>query len=109
MRTRIELTALFLILLFIGITVQSHQVNATEPTLLKVVNPLSGDEWFNFSSNNMHVGDTFIANITVSNVSTLQSWQIGLTWNASLLEYINVILPSDNVFAFAPELQTIPS
>jgi hypothetical protein len=84
-------------------------VNPPEPSaLLKIANPFTGEGWFNFSSNNMQVGDTFIANITVSNVSTLCTWQIGLTWNASLLEWINITLPSDNVFALAPRFTDYP-
>jgi hypothetical protein len=80
-----------------------------EPSVpLKVVNPLTGDEWFNFSSNDKSVGDTFIANITVSNVSALFCWQIGLKWNASLMECTNITLPPDNVFALAPRMTDYP-
>jgi hypothetical protein len=96
LRLRMGLIALFLIILFIGITIQSHRVNATESTVLNVVNPLTGDEWFNFSTHVKNVGDTFIVNITIVNVTTMVTWQFGLQWNSSLLECVNATLPSDN-------------
>ncbi len=47
----------------------------------------------------MTVGDTFIVNITVTNVTNLGSWMFTLQWNSSILTYNGVSLPSDNVFA----------
>jgi hypothetical protein len=98
-RTRTGLIALILIMLFIGMTLQSHRVNATEPTLLKVVNPLTGDQWFNFTSPWKKVGDTFTLNITVTNVVNMGAWEVELQLNSSVLEFVKLIFPSDNVFA----------
>jgi hypothetical protein len=69
------------------------------PPSLKIVNPLTGDQWFNFTDMNKSVGDTFIINITIVNVKGLLCWQFGLQWNPSLLTYVSSTIPSDNVFA----------
>ena len=85
------------ILLFF--TFLSHKTVAAEQTSLNVVNPLTGDQWFNFTTLQKNVGDTFIINITVVNVIDLATWQFALQWSSSLLTCVNVIIPSDNVFA----------
>jgi hypothetical protein len=89
-----------LIMPLITIAIQSHRVNATEPALLRVVNPLTGTNWLNFTSIDKKVGDTFIVNVTVANVAMMMGWQFGLQWNASLFECVNVSLPADNVLAY---------
>ena len=68
-------------------------------TYMKIVNPLTGDGWFNFTILQKTVGDTFIVNITVVNAFDLDVWQIKLTWNPSLLAFVHAEIPSDNVFA----------
>jgi hypothetical protein len=98
MRKRIGLMVLFLMLLFIGIAIQSNRVNATEPALLKVVNPLTGDEWFNFTTNNKSMGDTFLVNITLFNVTGLATIQVMLTWDPTILSYSNFNVPPNAIF-----------
>jgi len=67
-------------------------------TIVKIVNPLTGDGWFNFTTQQKKVGDTFVINITVVNAVYLDIWQIKLTWNASFLAFASRTIPSDNVF-----------
>lgn len=98
MRTRIGLILLF-IMLSSTIGIGSHRTNAAEPTYLKIINPLTGNEWFSFTAQNKSEGDTFTLNITVDNVVNLFGWQIAVQWNSSLLEFVRVILPPNNVFA----------
>jgi hypothetical protein len=69
------------------------------PASLKIVNPLTGTQWFNFAAPDKSVGDTFIINITLAEVTDLTSWQFGLQWNSGLLTYVNATIPSDSVFA----------
>ncbi|MEM4713603.1 MAG: PKD domain-containing protein [Candidatus Bathyarchaeia archaeon] len=69
------------------------------PATLEVLNPLDGTNYFRFATDTTFVGDTFVINITVVEVTDLCSWQIALKWNASLLEVSEIWLPSDNVFA----------
>jgi hypothetical protein len=70
------------------------------PALLKIVNPLTGNEWFNFTPYSKKVGDTFIVNVTIANVKDMVGWQFALQWNSSLLECVNATIPSDNVLAY---------
>jgi hypothetical protein len=67
-------------------------------TFLKVINPLTGDGWFNFTAAQKNVGDTFVINLTIADVSNLFCWQFFLTWNPSLLTYSNATIPPDNIF-----------
>jgi len=66
----------------------SPRVKATDPTLARVVNPETGDGWFNFTTHGKNVGDVFLVDVTVDNVTNLGSWQVALRWNTSLLQYI---------------------
>jgi hypothetical protein len=98
MRNRISLAMPFLILLFFGIAVQNHSAYATEPAVVKVVNPLTGHEWFNFIAENKTVGDTFVINIQLYNVTDLGSAQIMLTWNQTMLNYFGLNVPPNAIF-----------
>jgi hypothetical protein len=44
-------------------------------------------------------GTKFKLNITVDNVTNLFSWQVNVSWNPALLNYSDITLPSDHVFA----------
>jgi len=66
---------------------------------MEIVNPLDGTHDFNFTSNNLHVGDTFVINLTVVGVTDLSCFQVSITWDPTLLEYVNFTFPSDYVFA----------
>lgn len=70
-----------------------------DPTNLEVINVLDGTHDFNFTTDTMEVGDTFVINITVVDINELQNWQIKLTWDSSLLSYVDASLPSDHVFS----------
>jgi len=70
-----------------------------DPTNLEVINPLDGTHDFNFTADTMSVGDTFIINITVVDVTDLATWQIRLEWDSSLLTYSGIWLPADHVFS----------
>ena len=73
--------------------------NYAVQTCLQTINPLTGDEWFNFTSSTMNVGDSFVVNMTVEDVTDLAYWSIHLVWNASMLDFVSILLPSDHVFA----------
>lgn len=80
-----------------AVTVQSTRGKSTELTYLQIINPLTGDGSFNFTVQQKSVGDTFVVNITVVNVTSMDTWQIGLNWNSSLLTFVNASIPSDNI------------
>jgi len=74
--------------------------NPIERARLQVVNPITGDGVFNFTSHEKSVGDTFLVNVTVANVQRMVGWQFELQWNSTLLECVTATIPSDNVFAY---------
>jgi len=54
---------------------------------------------FDFYSNETSLGSTFFMNITVSNVTNLEAWFVGLVYDNATLQYVSTWLPTDNVFA----------
>jgi len=68
-------------------------------TTMELVNPIDGSHLFNFTTSQKSVGDTFTINVTVKDVTDLFSWQIAVEWDPTLLEFANIVLPSDFVFA----------
>jgi hypothetical protein len=71
-----------------SITVCSPRTGATNPTIVRIVNPVTGDESFNFTRHDKNIGDTFLVNITIENVTDLSVWQTAMKWNTSILEYV---------------------
>jgi len=78
-------------------------------TEIRVVNPQTGNSMFNFNTSSTQVGQTFVVNITVANVVDLATWQIKLSWNASLLSFVNISLPADHVFAASGKSMITPA
>jgi len=73
-------------------------VNAST-TAIELVNPSDGSHLFSYTTRQKSVGDTFTINVTVKDVTDLFSWQIGVRWNASLLNYSSISLPANHIFA----------
>lgn len=78
------------------IVVGTQRVNAQE-TVLKLVNPLTGDQWFNFTSLEKHAGDNFTINIMMENGVDIGFWEAHYEYNASLLEFVDFVVPADNL------------
>ncbi|MEM3788971.1 MAG: hypothetical protein QXN95_03790 [Candidatus Bathyarchaeia archaeon] len=62
-----------------------------------------------YYSNMTKVGDEITFNVTVVDVEDLQNWQIHLTWDPTLLNFTEISLPSDHVFAGANRAMITPS
>jgi len=54
-----------------------------------------------FYTNMTRVGDRISVNVTVVDVNELESWQIRFTWDPTLLEYSQTLLPFDHAFSGA--------
>jgi len=61
-----------------------------------------------FLANIASPGTDFTVNAMVVNVTDLQNWQIKLTWDPNLLSFVNITLPSDNVFAGSGKSLIVP-
>ena len=68
-------------------------------TAIRVV-PVTGLQFYN---NMTTIGAKILYNITIENVQNLETWQIKLTWNSTMLSFSSATLPTDHVFAGAEE------
>ncbi len=53
---------------------------------------------FSRASYSYVAAEAFNVTVVAQNVKNLQAWQIGLSYDPNILEYVNVSIPSDNVF-----------
>jgi len=72
---------------------------AATTTTLELTNPTDGTHLFNYTTSQKAVGDTFLINVTINNVADLFSWQIGVQWDPSMLNFSSIVKPSDMVYA----------
>jgi hypothetical protein len=52
-----------------------------------------------YYTNMTKIGDQVIINLTIQNVTLLGGWQVNITWDPSLLDYVTIGLPSNHIFA----------
>jgi hypothetical protein len=79
------------------------------PTPTTKINVIPADGITTFYTNTTAVGSEIILNVTVVDVTDLQNWQIKLTWDPTLLNFTDIWLPSDHVFAGANRQMVTPS
>jgi hypothetical protein len=93
-----SLTALLVVSAF---AILAIPVKTQTPTTLELVNPIDGSHLFNFTTSQKSVGDTFVVEVWVKDVTDLFSWQVGVGWDPSLLDLgpADVSIPDDNIFA----------
>ena len=93
-----KVLAYVLVALFLAstiyITVPIHAAGT-----VNIVNAVDGSNNLNFTTAQKSVGDTFVLNITITDAVNLGSWQIGIQWNATLLDFDSMIAPTDHIFA----------
>jgi hypothetical protein len=65
----------------------NFRIYAAGSTTLRVTNPLTGNQYFNFTNLNKNINDTFTVNVTIENVANLHTYVTAVTWNTSVLEY----------------------
>jgi outer membrane protein assembly factor BamB len=91
----------------------SASASVTVPPIISILNPgpesypsgwnassnvrYIGTPDFVFYSNETSLGSTFFVNITVTNVTDLYAWGIGLLYDNTTLQFVNAWLPTDNV------------
>lgn len=64
-------------------------------TLLKIVNPITNDRWFNFTPENKPADDVFTVDVEIANVTNLSAWQFEMTWDPGLMTFVNASVPED--------------
>jgi hypothetical protein len=79
-------------------------IYAAPTTTIELVNPIDGTHNFHFTTSDISYGQTFTINIKINNVTDLMTWQAGISWDPTLLEFAEVVWPtSGNGFIFAEE------
>lgn len=76
--------------------------NASRPTKWSAEAPITADiggSNFTFYNNTSLVNSTFFVNITVSGVTAMKAWGVGLVYDNTTLQYVSAWRPSDHVFS----------
>jgi parallel beta-helix repeat protein len=63
-----------------------------------IINPLSGDSNFDFSSAEYPVNSNFTVEFYITEVTNLSAWQIDVSWNNSIVHFGAAWIPEQNVF-----------
>jgi hypothetical protein len=71
-----------------------------------MINPLTGNATFNLRD--FPVNGAFTVDFYIGNVTDLITWQIHLTYNRTLINYVKAWFPDDNVFKQAIDKGAIP-
>jgi len=66
---------------------------------VSIVNAADGTSNFNFTTAQTKVGDTLVINVTIIDALDVATWQVEIEWNNSLLRFLSMTIPSDNIFA----------
>lgn len=92
----------FMFTLIISVSMASsliiNQANA-QTTTLELINPADGTHDFNFTTGQKAVGDTFTINISIFYVQDLVTWQVKVGWDPTMLNFSQITLPPDHIFA----------
>jgi parallel beta-helix repeat protein len=68
------------------------------PVSVLIINPLSGDSNFDFSSAEYPVNSSFTVEFYITEVTNLSAWQIDVSWNNSIINFGRAWIPEQNVF-----------
>ena len=71
---------------------------------VNIVNAVDGSNNFNFTTAQKSVGDTFVLNITINGTPdmSLNTYQFRVSWDNTLLNFVSLAPPSDDVFSGIP-------
>jgi hypothetical protein len=84
-----------------------HSVHAAGTVSL--INIADGSNIFNFTSPAKNVGDTFTVNITIANAVDVGTWQASISWNGTLITFVSISYPSDEIFAGKSPIRAPPT
>lgn len=65
---------------------------------VNILNVADGTSNFNFTAGQKTVGDTIVMNVTITGASSIGTWQTGIQWDNTMLNFVSMTLPSDNIF-----------
>jgi hypothetical protein len=101
-RRRLLKSVLLLIALFLSSHIFFFAPRAkaqAEAGTIKIINPLSTDNKFDFNLTTHPVNSTFTADFYVENVTAMVAWQIYISWNNTIINFQKADVPDSNAFA----------
>lgn len=82
---------MMLTLLLIGMLTMAFNIQPVKAngTVIAVIKPETGKNEFIFNQTKTHINQTFLANITITDVEDLGGWELNLTWDPTLITIVN--------------------
>jgi hypothetical protein len=87
-------------MLLLGICFVAAPVKAVPNAMISLVNAADGTNLLEFTTAQKSYGDNIVINVTGSNFVSVTTWQVHITWDASLLDFVSFTFPSDSIFAY---------
>jgi len=78
-----------------------------EVATIKMLNPETNDSFFILKASEHPIGSVFTVMFSITHVEKLIAWEISISWNNSLINFQDVSIPDDNVFASAIDGATL--
>jgi hypothetical protein len=103
---RISVLLLLVSIASLPLALHSARGQGQELVSMYMINPLTGNNSFDIA--NSSVNSVFTVDFYIGNVTDLITWQIGLTYNRTLIRYDEAWFPNDNVFKEAVDSGVIP-
>src|SRR3990170_4752115 len=74
------------------------------PVTLNIVDAVTGSNNLYYTTATKNVGDNIVLNITIDGLvdEALNTYQFRVSWDPTLLDYVSLVRPSDDVFSAAP-------
>lgn len=67
-------------------------------THMSITNPVDGSNNFTYTTVNASMGMDIAINLTVQDVTDLRGWEARVNWDSTLLLFVSLTFPSDDVF-----------
>jgi hypothetical protein len=83
--------------------IAAPKVNAA-PITLNIVDAVTGSSSLHYTTATKNVGDNIVLNITIGGLvdEALNTYQFRVSWDPTLLDYVSLVRPSDDVFSTIP-------
>jgi len=99
-----------IVMLLLGICFVAAPVKAAPSVIAPMIsleNPADNSNLLNYSTAEKSFGDDITINIMGDFFVNVSTWQVHITWDASLLDYVSFTFPPDNIFAYDSPIPAI--
>ncbi|MEM0357844.1 MAG: dockerin type I domain-containing protein [Candidatus Bathyarchaeia archaeon] len=99
-KIRVPILMYSILLLLTSLMLTQPKASASENLAeLKIINPNTNDNKFVFNPNYTKVGDTFVADVRLFNVTGLFGWQVNITYNPNHIRVKDIYTPPDHILS----------